>query len=65
MKQNDLLAAARHCWRMVGCSGCPLDGIEMCQEKMLGGLADALENKQREIDALRAAKAARDMEGPS
>jgi len=63
MDQNILIAAARHCGQMIGCSGCPLNGVKKCPETVLSSLADTVENKQREIDALRKAKDAREMEG--
>ena len=53
---QDLLNAARHCARGFGCAGCPLEPAKGCHGKLLNGLADAIENKQREADAALQAK---------
>jgi len=50
-KNESLIAAARHCAREVGCAGCSMEKVTHCQRVLLNGLADALENKQREADA--------------
>jgi hypothetical protein len=63
-READLITAARHCAKGLGCSGCPMEKAKHCQRTLLSGLADTIENKQREIDALRKAKNAREMEAP-